>query len=114
MKVVTKHIYLLFRRNLSLRILLFFFVGVLKGQTVDTFTAKVLDFKTLDPVPGASIKHLNLLVTETDFDGNFFLSNVRIGDLVEVSFPGYASEKYTITESTTDVVIYLKEDVQEL
>ena len=50
--------------------------------------------------------------TITDIDGNFSLSNVKKGDVIEISFVGYITQ--TIKWDGTPINIILKEDTQTL
>lgn len=50
--------------------------------------------------------------TTTDIDGNFSLSNVKKGDVIEISFVGYITQ--TIKWDGTPINIILKEDTQTL
>ena len=50
--------------------------------------------------------------TITDFDGNFSLSNVKKGDVIQVSFVGYATQEIVWDGKVMNVV--LKEDTEVL
>lgn len=50
--------------------------------------------------------------TITDIDGNFSLSNVKKGDVIEISFVGYTTQE--AKWNGTDLIITLKEDTQTL
>lgn len=50
--------------------------------------------------------------TITDIDGNFSLSNVKKGDIIEISFVGYNTQ--TVKWDGTSLTITLKEDTQTL
>lgn len=38
--------------------------------------------------------------TATDFDGNFILKDMKVGDVITVSYVGYATQKVTVTSAT--------------
>ena len=50
--------------------------------------------------------------TITDFDGNFSLSNVKKGDIIQISFVGYQTQEIAWNGTPLDVV--LKDDTQAL
>ena len=59
------------------------------------------------PIPGVNIINLNTGDgTMTDFDGNFILENLSMGDEIEFSFIGFKTEKI-IFDGQTDVNISL-------
>ena len=91
-------------------LLALFATAVLSAQSVLKGTVKGADGQ---PIPGA-----NILVqgtsngTTTDFDGNFSIS-VSSGDVLTISYIGYASQSITISnQSNLDVV--LEADASEL
>jgi len=53
-------------------------------------------------LPGASVVVKGTSVgTTTDFDGNFEFNDVKVGDVIEVSFIGYVAQEITVGESST-------------
>ena len=80
-------------------------------QQNGTATGTVVD--AMGPVIGASVVvkgTTNGVIT--DFDGNFSLSNVKKGDILEISFVGYATQE--IKWDGTPLNVTLKEDTQAL
>ena len=78
--------------------------GQVRGTVSDAF----------GPVAGAAvlIKGTTNGVS-TDLDGNFVLSDVQQGDIIEISFVGYLSKEIKYT-GQTDLAIELREDTQNL
>ena len=80
-------------------------------QQSETATGTVVD--AMGPVIGASVVvkgTTNGVIT--DFDGNFSLSNVKKGDIIQVSFVGYATQEIKWDGKVLNVV--LKEDTEML
>ena len=50
--------------------------------------------------------------TITDIDGNFSLSNVKKGDVIEISFVGYATQEIKWNGQSLNII--LKDDTQTL
>lgn len=68
---------------------------------------------TGEPVIGASILVKGTTNgTITDFDGNFSLSNVKVGDILQISFVGYTSQE--VKWEGKALTIVLKEDAELL
>lgn len=73
---------------------------------------------TVKDAAGESIIGASVIVkgttngTITDIDGNFSLSNVKKGDMIEISFVGYNTQ--TVKWNGTNLTITLKEDTQTL
>ena len=85
-------------------------VGVAQQQA--TLKGTVTD--ALGPVPGASVivkGTTNGMVT--DMDGNFVLTDLKNGDIIQVSFIGYVTQEITYTGQTS-LTIQLAEDTQKL
>lgn len=80
-------------------------------QQSETATGTVVD--AMGPVIGASVVvkgTTNGVIT--DFDGNFILNNVKKGDVIQVSFVGYATQE--VKWMGTPLSIELKEDTEML
>ena len=80
-------------------------------QQSGTATGTVVD--AMGPVIGASVVvkgTTNGVIT--DFDGNFSLSNVKKGDIIQISFVGYATQE--IAWDGKPLNITLKEDTELL
>ena len=81
------------------------------AQQTGTATGTVVD--AMGPVIGASVVvkgTTNGVIT--DFDGNFSLSNVKKGDIIQISFVGYATQE--IAWNGQPLSITLKEDTEML
>ena len=83
------------------------------GQNLE-IKGTVLEAGTNAPLPGVNVILKNTMngVT-TDFDGNFVISNIKVGDVLVFSFIGFESKEVTITGDTYLNVI-LQEDTQAL
>ena len=91
--------------------LLFSSVGFAQGTK--TITGTIVD-ATQMPLPGAQLKVVDKeIFAVTDFDGNFTLENVEVGDVVQVTFLGFKSQDLTIGEAD-NYVITLEEDAAQL
>ena len=80
-------------------------------QQSETATGTVMD--AMGPVIGASVVvkgTTNGVIT--DFDGNFSLSNVNKGDVIQISFVGYATQEIVWDGKALNVT--LKEDTEVL
>jgi len=96
-----------------------FLIGILLSSSFAMFaqqTAKgIVKEKTSgDPLPGVSIIVKGTQKgTETDFNGNFNLPNVKAGDILLFRYLGYANKEVTIT-SNFNLVVELEESSQQL
>ena len=82
------------------------------AQQSETATGVVKD-ATGETVIGASVVVKGTTNgTITDFDGNFSLSNVKKGDIIQISFVGY--QTYEVAWNGTPLNITLKDDTQTL
>ena len=80
-------------------------------QQTDKLTGTIED--DLGPVTGASVVVKGTTNgTVTDMNGNFELSNVKKGDVIQISFVGYITQEVKYTGSP--IKILLKEDTQTL
>ena len=80
-------------------------------QQSETATGTVVD--AMGPVIGASVVvkgTTNGVIT--DFDGNFSIPNVKKGDILEISFVGYATKE--VAWNGTPLNVTLEEDTQQL
>jgi len=105
---------LIMNLKIKLTILLMLLLNVsLIAQDGYLLTGSVVAGVNKEPIPGAS-----LLIegtsqgTSTDFDGNFEIE-VNSGDVIQVSFVGYATQKITIS-GQNDISIWLAEDASVL
>jgi iron complex outermembrane receptor protein len=80
----------------------------------NTLSGTVLEASTNQPVPGVNIlvKNSTKGVT-TDFDGNYTLTGISNGDVIEYSFVGLKTQTITYTGQATQD-INLSEDASEL
>ncbi|WP_281614760.1 TonB-dependent receptor [Flammeovirga sp. SubArs3] len=99
---------------LILFILTFFITNVANAQDI-TVKGIVHDPKGIT-IPGASVSVVNELKgTISDIDGKFTVSNVKVGDIILISFIGYEKYTFTVKESMKpEIKVYLKESVSEL
>ena len=66
------------------------------------------------PLPGAEVKVNGKEIYDvTDFDGNFSLENVEVGDVFRVTFLGFSSQEVEVTGEDTYSVV-LQEDTGQL
>ncbi|SHJ06318.1 iron complex outermembrane recepter protein [Arenibacter nanhaiticus] len=80
---------------------LFFLLGVV-GLASAQITGTVLD-EDGTPLPGASIvKKGTSIGTTTDFDGNFSI-DVSLGDILVVSYIGYATQEVTVNSTKMNI-----------
>lgn len=104
--------------------------GVL-GANVDDFTSlytnpvtsvmeqKTINGKVLD-VSGDPIIGANVIVKGTtngvitDVDGEFMLSNVASGSIIQISYVGYFNREVKVTDGLTELNVILNEDRQAL
>lgn len=65
-----------------------------------------------DPMPGASIRVVNTeKATVTDINGNFAIKNVKVGDVLHVTFIGMEDKLVEITSDIYRYIIRLEEKV---
>ena len=95
---------------------LFFVLLVSLGINAQTGTISgtIMDGELNEPLPGA-----NVIVkgttngTTTDFDGNFIITDVAIGDVLTISYIGYVAKEVTIA-SFNDLSVSLLPDLAKL
>ena len=89
------------------------FVGIASAQTYE-IKGTVFDADTNTPLPGVSIIIKGTTSgTETDFDGNFTISNVKTGDVLAFSFIGFITQEFTIANDNP-IEIRMQEDTESL
>src|SRR5690606_13274002 len=97
-----------------MKLKLFFLLSILfsisvMAQQTKTVSGTVMDGNNL-PLPGAEIKVIGKEIFDVaNFDGEFTLNNVAVGDVFSVTFIGFAPREFTITEENTYAII-LQED----
>ena len=94
-------------------VIVFGFTLAINGQQ-GTITGSVSDSNTNDPLPGVNVIVKNTTNgTNTDFNGNFSVNNVKQGDVLVFSYIGYKTLEYTVADSF-NVSISLDEDIEAL
>ena len=79
-----------------------------------TITGSVTDSNNNDALPGVNvIVKTTTNGTNTDFNGNFSLDNVKTGDVLVFSYLGYKTFEYSVSDSF-NISISLEEDVEAL
>ena len=79
-----------------------------------TITGSVTDSNNNDALPGVNvIVKTTTNGTNTDFNGNFSLDNVKTGDVLVFSYLGYRTLEYSVSDSF-NISISLEEDVEAL
>ncbi len=79
-----------------------------------TISGTVYDQALNEPLPGVNVILKNSANgTTTDFDGNFTLDGVSVGDVLVFSYISFRTEEVTLTNSDP-ITIYLQEDVSAL
>ena len=74
----------------------------------------MIDQALNEPLPGVNVILKNSTNgTTTDFDGNFTLANVSVGDVLVFSYISFRTQEVTIT-SSNPLTIYMQEDVSNL
>ena len=87
--------------------------GVAQAQQTKTISGTITSADQV-PLPGAEIKVSGKEIYDvTDFDGNFSLEGVEVGDTFRVTFLGFAPQDVEITESSNYPVV-LQEDAGQL
>ena len=96
---------------LSLIILLGSFFMVAQDSTL---VGSVSDSSTDGPLPGVSVVIKGTQNgTTSDFDGNFSLSGVSSGDVIQFSYIGYVTQEVQVG-SSFNISVSLEEDVEAL
>ena len=94
-------------------ILIICFLSMLKisyAESVGTITGRVED-EDWYPIIGASIVIKGTTNgTISDYDGNFTLHGVSIGDIIQVSYIGYVTQEIKISTHMSTYIITLEED----
>jgi iron complex outermembrane receptor protein len=86
----------------------------LSALAQSTLTGNVSDSGSGQPLPGVNVIIKGTTKgTTTDFDGNFTLSSVNKGDIVEFSFVGYKTQDITY-DSQKSITVKLQEDLAQL
>lgn len=99
-------------KKMFLKILALFFVAFTSAQNIDV-SGNVNDTTGI-PIPGVNVIVKNTNIgTITDFDGNFSITNIKIGSTIVVSYIGYITKEIVIADNSK-LTIQLEEDVAKL
>ena len=94
--------------------ILFFFGCMLVTAQTGSLTGSVTDSNSNESLPGVNVVVKNTTNgTNTDFNGNFSLSDVSSGDVIVFSYIGYKTFEYTVS-SSFNISISLEEDIEAL
>ncbi|SHG02176.1 TonB-linked outer membrane protein, SusC/RagA family [Salegentibacter echinorum] len=94
-------------------ILLVFFSGFGFAQETKTVTGTVIDQNDV-PLSGAQVKVIDKeIFSVADFDGNFSLENVEVGDVFQVTFLGFKAQNVEVTQQDS-YQINMVEDAGQL
>lgn len=75
---------------------------------------KIVNQANQQPIPGATIKVVGTETgTTSDADGNFVI-DAKPNDVLEISFIGFVTYRYTVTSSDQAAIIELSEDSSDL
>lgn len=89
------------------------FMSLSYAQQTKTINGVITDANDV-PLPGAEVKVIGKEIFDvTDFDGNFTLENVEVGDVFRVTFLGFAAQEIEVTASS-DYPVTLQEDAGQL
>ncbi|MFT6838430.1 MAG: TonB-linked SusC/RagA family outer membrane protein [Sediminicola sp.] len=79
-----------------------------------TINGTVKDASINDILPGVNVlvKNQSRGAT-TDFDGNFTITNVKVGDVLSFSYIGFITKEVTI-QNSNNLMVFLQEDVSAL
>ena len=89
------------------------FSGITHAQQTKTISGTVISANQM-PLPGAEVKVNGKDIFDvTDFDGNFTLENVEVGDVFTVTFLGFSDKELEVTTSS-DYSVVLEEDAGQL
>ncbi|WP_339647716.1 TonB-dependent receptor [uncultured Salegentibacter sp.] len=83
------------------------------AQETKSITGIITDQNEM-PLPGAEVKVIDKEIFDvTDFDGNFSLDNVEVGDAVRVTFLGFMPQEFKVGQNN-QYTIALEEDTDQL
>ncbi|MBT8295122.1 MAG: SusC/RagA family TonB-linked outer membrane protein, partial [Gramella sp.] len=94
-------------------VILLVFTGITQAQQTKTISGIVTDANQV-PLPGAEVKVIGKSIfSVTDFDGNFTLDDVEVGDRFRVTFLGFSPQEFAIG-SDNNYSVVLQEDPSQL
>lgn len=100
-------------KQLSLSLIFILFCGSIHAQEF-TVSGTVFDQTLNEPLPGVNVILKNTTNgTTTDFDGNFSLSNVSVGDVLVFSYISYKTIELVIVNQDA-ITVNMQEDVSAL
>ena len=80
--------------------ILFLFGCIFMTAQTGSLSGSVTDANTNDALPGVNVIVKNTTNgTNTDFNGNFSLNDVKSGDVLVFSYIGYQTLEYTVSSS---------------
>lgn len=95
-------------------LLIFTLVTIVTYGQQFTATGTVYDADINDVLPGVNVFVKNTSNgTTTDFDGNFSLPNVAVGDILVFSYISFKTQEITVSNQDS-ISLYLREDVSAL
>jgi len=102
-------------KTLQKKLLFFMLIVLPLGMFAQNILkGKVLDSATQTPLPSVNISVVNNTTgTSTDFDGNFTLSNLSVGDQIVFSYVGFVKQTFTYNNQK-EIIILLVEDANQL
>ena len=102
-------------KTLQKKLLFFMLIVLPLGMFAQNILkGKVLDSATQTPLPSVNISVVNNTTgTSTDFDGNFTLSNLSVGDQIVFSYVGFVKQTFTYNNQK-EITILLIEDANQL
>lgn len=99
--------------NFKLFIILFIFFSWISNAQEISINGIVQDEAGF-PIPGANVIVKNTAKgAVTDFDGNFVINNINIGDVLTISYIGYVTQNLTVANAS-NLKITLIEDLAKL
>ncbi|MFD2516467.1 SusC/RagA family TonB-linked outer membrane protein [Salinimicrobium flavum] len=100
-------------KNYLLVIFAFLIIHPAFAQVTKTITGQILDPQGM-PLPGAEVKVIDKNIFDiTDFDGNFTLEGVEVGDTFRVTFLGFEPQEFTISDQN-EYILTLQQSAAEL
>lgn len=100
-------------KNKLLLIFAFLIFNPVFAQQTKTISGQILDPQGM-PLPGAEVKVIDKNIFDiTDFDGNFTLEEVEVGDVFRVTFLGFEAQEINIG-TQNEYTVNLTESAAEL
>ncbi|MFD0977607.1 SusC/RagA family TonB-linked outer membrane protein [Salinimicrobium gaetbulicola] len=100
-------------KNKLLLIFAFLILNPVFAQQTKTISGQILDPQGM-PLPGAEVKVIDKNIFDiTDFDGNFTLEKVEVGDVFRVTFLGFEAQEINVGNQN-EYTVNLTESAAEL